>query len=61
MFSFLSKSFTEAPNFVVNSEVSNFSINSTPLWPLTMLSQVEDTSLPFGLTVPRPVMTTRLP
>ena len=61
IFGLFSKSLTVAPNLVENSEVSNLSINSAPLFPFITLSQAERTSFPLGHTVPRPVTTTRLP
>ena len=56
----MSKSLTEAAKRVAKSVVSNDVMGAAPETPATMLSQLVGTSLPTGVTRPRPVTATRL-
>ena len=54
-----SKSFTSAATRTGRPVVSNERIQSMPLSPATAAFQVDGTSLPIGVTAPRPVTATR--
>src|SRR5690554_4847995 len=56
----MTRFFTDALNCVENAEASKWVMGATPLFPLTMPCQVSSTVFPNGLTIPRPVTTTRL-
>ena len=62
MYSVASKSFTSQAKWTVNRLESNWVISPAPERPASRPSHVDSTSLPSGVTAPRPVITTlRLP
>src|SRR5690554_7623474 len=55
-----SKPFTEPPKRVLKASTFMCSIGAIPLRPARMPAQLEATSSPSGVSMPRPVTTTRL-